>query len=147
MEVPSLWITELHLPAYTRTIATPDLSHVFGLHCSSWQHRALNPLCEARDWTQVLMDTSLVCYRCATTGTPKLKLLTCQFTFASNKVPAGEKNMYESPSDLISSSPMWLKNCKEINYTCLSFWKRVVSKLEENRGHPGSWSTVAYLAS
>ena len=34
------------------------------------QHRKPNPLNEARDGTRLLMDTSQICFRCATTGTP-----------------------------------------------------------------------------
>ena len=33
---------------------------LFDLHQGWWQHRMLNPLREARDWTRVLMDTSQV---------------------------------------------------------------------------------------
>ena len=33
------------------------------LHHSSWQHRILNPLSEARDQTHILMDTNQVHYR------------------------------------------------------------------------------------
>ena len=40
--------------------ATPDPSCTCDLHCSSWQHRTLNPLSEVRDWTWVLMVTSWV---------------------------------------------------------------------------------------
>ena len=51
MEVPRLGVElELQLPAYTTTaIAVLDLSCVCGLYHSSWQHRILNPLSEARD--------------------------------------------------------------------------------------------------
>ena len=56
-------------------IATPDPSCLFDLHHSSWQHLILNPLSEARDWTHILMDTSRVRYRWATTGTPSIVLL------------------------------------------------------------------------
>ena len=37
---------------------------------SSRPHQILNPLSGVGDWTLVLMDTSWVCYHCATTGTP-----------------------------------------------------------------------------
>ena len=57
-DVPRLGLaSELHLPAYTAVTATGHPSHVFDLHHSSWQHRILNPLREARDQTHVLMDT------------------------------------------------------------------------------------------
>ena len=71
MEVPRLGFElELQLPAYTTATATQDLSRTFDLHPSSWQHRILNPLTEARDRTHNLVDTSQVCYRRATMGTP-----------------------------------------------------------------------------
>ena len=45
MGVPRLGVeSELLLPAYARTTATPDLSRVFDLHHSSWQRPILNPL-------------------------------------------------------------------------------------------------------
>ena len=47
-------------PAYTTASATRDWSLIFNLHRSSWQQRILNTLSKARDWTHVLMDTSLV---------------------------------------------------------------------------------------
>ena len=40
------------------------------LCCSLRQHWILNPLSEARDQTDILMDTSWVCYHWTTTGTP-----------------------------------------------------------------------------
>ena len=46
---------ELQLPAYTTATATQDLSCICDLHHSSWQHRILNPLIEARDRTCNLM--------------------------------------------------------------------------------------------
>ena len=47
-----------------------DLSQVCNLHHSSRQHWIhLDPLSEARDQTQILMDTSWICFRCATMGT------------------------------------------------------------------------------
>ena len=46
------------LPA-TATVM-PDLSRVFDLHQSSWQHLILNPLREARDLTRILVDTSQI---------------------------------------------------------------------------------------
>ena len=44
--------------AMAYTTATQYLSRVYELHHSSWQHRILNPLSEARDGTRVLMVTS-----------------------------------------------------------------------------------------
>ena len=55
--------------------ATQDLSHVCDLHYSSRQYQILNLLSEARDWILILMGTSQVRYRWATTGTPKINFL------------------------------------------------------------------------
>ena len=41
-----------------------------GLHHSSWQGQILHPWSEAREWTRFLMDTSQICFRWATMGTP-----------------------------------------------------------------------------
>ena len=61
MEVPRLRVeSELQEPAYATARATPDLSRVCDLHCSLWQLQILNPLCEARDGTHTLMDTSQI---------------------------------------------------------------------------------------
>ena len=61
MEVPRLGAeSELQLPGYTTTTATPDLSHVWDLCCSLWQQQILNPLSNARDQTCLLMDTSQI---------------------------------------------------------------------------------------
>ena len=65
--------SELQLPAYATATATPDVSWVCDLHHSSWQLQILSPLSEARDQThqtRILMDTNLVCFHRATTGTP-----------------------------------------------------------------------------
>ena len=64
MEIPRLGIqSELQLPAYTTATATPDPSCVCDPHHSSQQHRILNPLSEARDQTQALMDSSQIRFR------------------------------------------------------------------------------------
>ena len=52
--------SELQLPAYTTATAMWELSHSCDLHRSSWQYWILNPLSEARDWTCILTDISLV---------------------------------------------------------------------------------------
>ena len=71
MEVPRLEVQlELQLLAYTTVTARPDPSHVCNLLWSSRQHHILNPLSGARDRAHILMDTSQVLYRWATTGTP-----------------------------------------------------------------------------
>ena len=48
-----------------------DLSHIYDLHCSSWQCQILNPLSKAMDRTCVITDDSQICFLCATVGTPK----------------------------------------------------------------------------
>ena len=71
MEVPRLGVeSKLQLPAYATATAIQNLSRVCDLHHSSQQRWVLNPLNEARDRTCVLMDTSQIRFRCATTGTP-----------------------------------------------------------------------------
>ena len=61
MEVPRLGgKSELQLLANATATATPDLSHICNLHCSSWQCWILNPLSRAKDGTRILMDTSRV---------------------------------------------------------------------------------------
>ena len=62
---------ELQLPASTTATATPHLSRICDLQHSSWQRWILDPLSEARDRTSILMDTSQICFHCATRGTPK----------------------------------------------------------------------------
>ena len=50
MEVTRLGVeSELQLLACATGTAMPDLSGVCNLHCSSQQHRILNPLSKARD--------------------------------------------------------------------------------------------------
>ena len=59
MEVPRLGVkSEAWLLACNTGTAMPDLSCIWNLHHSSWQHRILNPLIKARDGTYVLMDAS-----------------------------------------------------------------------------------------
>ena len=77
MEVPRLGVeSELYLLAYTTATAVRDPSRVCGLHCSSQQRWILNLVSEARDWTQVLVDTSRVHYHRATMGTPRRGVFT-----------------------------------------------------------------------
>ena len=80
MEFPRLGV-ESELPAYTIATAMQDPSWVYDLHHSSWQHRILNPLGKARDWTYNLMDASVVLYCWAMTGTPKMFGLFYLFIF------------------------------------------------------------------
>ena len=59
MEVPRLGVElELQLPAYATAEATPDPSRICDLCSSLGQHQILNLLCETRDQTLILMDTS-----------------------------------------------------------------------------------------
>ena len=63
MEIPMLGAeSQLLLLAYTTATATPDLSYVCDLHCSSKQCWILNPLIEARDGIHVLTDTRWIHY-------------------------------------------------------------------------------------
>ena len=55
-----LCIFQEHVVVNTTATATPDPSHVYDLHHSSWQGQIPNPLSEARDRTHNLMDTSQV---------------------------------------------------------------------------------------
>ena len=73
MEVPRLVGVELELQlsAFTTATATRDLSRICNLHHSSWQSQILDPLSEARDQTHIPVDTSWVCLRWATMGSPK----------------------------------------------------------------------------
>ena len=72
MEVSRLGVkSELDLPAYTTATATQDLSHNCNLHHSSGQCWIPVPLSKARDRTRILMNTSGICFCCATMGTHK----------------------------------------------------------------------------
>ena len=52
-----------------------DLSCVFDLHHSSWQHQITNPLSKARDQTHILTDTSQIHFCCATMVIPSTHFL------------------------------------------------------------------------
>ena len=72
MEVPRLGVgSELQVLTYHSHSNTRSKPH---LHPTphSWQCQILNLLSGARDWTRILMDTSLVRYCWATMGTLKL---------------------------------------------------------------------------
>ena len=82
MEVPKLGFKfELQLPAYATATATPDPSHVYDLHLSSWQHQILDPLSEVEDRTHIRMDTNQIRFQCATIRTPTILSL-CFFSDA-----------------------------------------------------------------
>ena len=57
MEVQRLGV-ELQLKLLATATAMPDPSQVCDLHRSLQQHRIINPLSEARDWTLILMSGS-----------------------------------------------------------------------------------------
>ena len=72
MEVPRLGgESEPQLLAYSTATVMPDSSHICNLHHCSWHRQTLNPLNEARDWTQVLMDTSQGHFHWAAMATAK----------------------------------------------------------------------------
>ena len=78
MEVPSLGFeSELQLLAYAIATGTPDLSCVFNLYHSSWQHWVLNPLSGTRD-----------CYHWATIGTPRFTFFFFLFFCLFRAAPA-----------------------------------------------------------
>ena len=74
MEGPRLGVkSKLQLSVYTTATATQDPSHIFNIHRSSQQHQILNPpRGKARDWARILLDTSRICFCCATMGTPNV---------------------------------------------------------------------------
>ena len=73
MEVPRLRVkSELQLSVYATAIAMRDPNHVCTLHHSLWQCQIPDPLSEARDQTQILMDTGQIHLYCASTGIPQI---------------------------------------------------------------------------
>ena len=56
--------------AASATATIPDPSRVCDLHHSLWQCWIPESLSKARDWTHILMDTSQICFHCATMETP-----------------------------------------------------------------------------
>ena len=80
MEVLRLEVKSEPQPlAYTTATATPDLNLVCDLHCSSWQHRILNPLIKVRDQTRNLMVPSWIPFHWATMGTLRMHFLVTMF--------------------------------------------------------------------
>ena len=73
MEVPRLGIkSELQLLATATATATPDLSESATYTTAHSNARSFDPLSKARDGTQILIDSSRVCFHCTTAGTPKI---------------------------------------------------------------------------
>ena len=66
--------------AYATAKATWDLSHICDLHHSSWQCRIPNPLSKGRNRTCILTDSSQICFRWATMGTPSQHFQTLGFS-------------------------------------------------------------------
>ena len=66
--------------------STPDLSHIWELHHSSWHGWILNPLNRARDWTHILMDTSQIYYHWVTMGTPRVFYVFTHSIWLSGKI-------------------------------------------------------------
>jgi len=78
MEIPRLGVeSELQLPACATATATWDPSLIFDPYHSSWQHRILNPLTEARGQTSNLMAPSWIRFRCATSASACFCCLSC----------------------------------------------------------------------
>ena len=78
MEVPRLQVKlVLQLPSHRTATAMQDPSCVCNLHMNvdSWQCWIINLLSGARGWTCILMNTSLVCYCWAMTGTPYITFI------------------------------------------------------------------------
>ena len=67
--------SELWLLTYTTATEMQDLSHVCDLQQSSKQYQIPDPLSKARGQTHFLMNTSWICFHCASLGTPMPTLL------------------------------------------------------------------------
>ena len=105
MEAPRLGLGwELLLLAYTKAIATPDLSCICDLHHGSQQQWILNPLMEARDWTCILMDTRQIHFCWAMTGNPVDSYLVCRRGGWSIHFSLFYKFVYRGP---------WVKNSQK----------------------------------
>ena len=73
MEVPRPEVElELQLPAYTTATAMQDPRHICDVHRSSRQRQIADLLNEARDRTQILVDTSWICFHQAKTETLRI---------------------------------------------------------------------------
>ena len=89
MEVPRLAVAlELQLPVYPTATAMQDLNCICHLHHSSPKCQVPNTLRGARDRSLILVDTSWICFCCATLGTPCIRssyfiylFIVCLFAF------------------------------------------------------------------
>ena len=82
MQVPKLGVKlKLQLPAYTTATATPYPSCIFDLCCSLQQCQILNPLCEARDWICILVNTSQVLNPLSQKGNSLMAIFSVMFGF------------------------------------------------------------------
>ena len=128
--------SELQLLAYTTATARWDPSHICNLYHSSWQCRILNPLSEARAWTQVLMDASQVCDCWATTGTPEWTSFLYKFHWPSKR--RGTSWLPQAP--LFSNTP--LPPATSHCFQSLGISKvNLVGQLGESREPLGEWFT------
>ena len=108
--------------SYTTATAMQDPSPICDLYHSSRQRQILNPVSDTRDRTHVLLDTSRVHYRWATTGTPSL-ILTYIF-FSSYNCDPSLSYTHQTPLPLRSSftnSPKEKKNM-ERDDVLSDFW-------------------------
>ena len=79
MEVLGLGVkSEMQLPAYTTATAMPDPRCICDLCCRLWQCQILNPLSEARDQNDMLMDTSQVLNQLSHSGNSRFLYLLSQ---------------------------------------------------------------------
>ena len=67
--------SQLQLLVTATATATQDLSSICNLHQSSQQCQSPDSLREARYQTHILMDTSWICFHCATVGTLHVGIL------------------------------------------------------------------------
>ena len=102
MEVLRLGVElEQEVLAYTTAIRDPN--RVCNPYHSSRQCQILNPLSEARDRTPILMDTSQICFCCATKGTPQKNIF--QSLYSDTKKKDTASSMSEPAGDCRKPTP------------------------------------------
>ena len=112
--------SKLQLLAYATASATRDLNPSCILHHSSGQRQIPNPVGKARVWTCILMDTSWICFWCATAGTAKCSLfLTTLIVLSSIGQVYCKTALYWNLSDgfLMIRLRLW-------------FWERKITELK-----------------